>query len=136
MMAGAGFIRNSSNTRAITKDDRSIGAFCFACELLHKLLKEIAVPDRQKDLTMHGSRQPHSRSIAIELNERLSSSHPDDASGLLDIEQKSRTKPATRLQRILALWPWAWLAFASAITLAWAIALCWAAFALVRWLVD
>jgi hypothetical protein len=85
---------------------------------------------------MHGSRQQHSRSITIEFNERLSSSHPDDASGSLGIEQKSRTKPATRVQRILALWQWAWLAFAGVVTLAWAIALCWAAFAFIRWLVG
>jgi hypothetical protein len=85
---------------------------------------------------MHGSRQQHSRSIAIELNEPLSSSHPDDASGSLDIEQKSPTEPATRVQRILALWPWAWLAFAGVVTLAWAIGLGWAAFAFVRRLVG
>jgi hypothetical protein len=54
----------------------------------------------------------------------------------LDIEQKSPTEPATRLLRVLALWPWAWLAFAGVVTLAWAVALCWAAFAFVRWLVD
>jgi hypothetical protein len=57
-------------------------------------------------------------------------------SGSLDIEQKSPTKPATRLQMVLALWPWALLALTGVITAAWAIALCWAAFALVRWLID
>jgi hypothetical protein len=85
---------------------------------------------------MHANHQQHSRSIAIELNERLPSSHPDNASGLLDIEQKPRTRPATRVQRVLALWPWAWLALAGVVTLAWAVALGWTAFALVLWLVS
>ena len=60
---------------------------------------------------------------------------PVVVSASLDIEQKSPPEPATGLRRILALWPWAWLAFAGAATLAWAIALGWAAFALVRWIV-
>jgi hypothetical protein len=60
----------------------------------------------------------------------------DAVSGLLDIEQKSPPEPATRLRRILALWPWAFFALAGVVTLAWAIALGWAAFALIRWLVD
>jgi hypothetical protein len=42
----------------------------------------------------------------------------------------------TRPRPIVVLWPWAFLAFAGVITIAWAIALCWAAFALVRWLID
>jgi hypothetical protein len=61
---------------------------------------------------------------------------PVDVSGSMDIEQKSPTKPATGLRRILALWPWAFFAFAGVVTLAWAIALGCAAFAFVRWLVD
>ena len=60
---------------------------------------------------------------------------PVVVSASLDIEQKSPLEPATGLGRILVLWPWAWLAFAGAATLAWAIALGWAAFALVRWIV-
>jgi hypothetical protein len=86
---------------------------------------------------MHGSRQQHSRSIAIELNERrLSLSRPDDGSRLLDIEQKSPTQPATRVQRIRALWPWAFFFVIGNMTIAWAIALGWAVFAFIRWLVD
>jgi hypothetical protein len=93
----------------------------------------MAVPLDRKDLAMHGSRQQHSGSVAIEL-ERLSLPGPDDVSDSLDIKQKSPHEAATRLRRVLALWPWAFLALAGALTLAWAIALCWAAFALVRWL--
>jgi hypothetical protein len=59
-----------------------------------------------------------------------------DVSGSLDIEQKSPIESATRLRRILALWPWAWLALAGVVTLAWAIALGWAAFAFVGWIVG
>jgi hypothetical protein len=61
---------------------------------------------------------------------------PVDASALQDNEQRSPIQPATRVQRIKALWPWAFLAFAGVITLAWAIGLGWAAFAFVRWLVG
>jgi hypothetical protein len=61
---------------------------------------------------------------------------PVDASVLVDIEQKSPPEPATQLRRILGFWPRAFLALAGIITIAWAIALCWAAFALVRWLFD
>jgi hypothetical protein len=57
-------------------------------------------------------------------------------SGSMDIEQKSPIEPATGLQRIGALWPWAWLVFAGVITFAWAIALWRAASVLVRWLVG
>ena len=56
------------------------------------------------------------------------------ASRSLAIEQKLSHEPATRLQWLRALWPWAFLALAGAITIAWAIALCWAALALFRWL--
>jgi hypothetical protein len=59
---------------------------------------------------------------------------PVDVSASLDIEQKSPPEAATGLRRILALWPWALLAFAGAATLAWAIALGWAALTFVRWL--
>jgi hypothetical protein len=52
--------------------------------------------------------------------------------GDTDDEQKSPTEPATGLRR--ALWPWAWLAVTGVVALAWAIALCWAAVELVRWL--
>ena len=48
---------------------------------------------------------------------------PVDPSALDDIEPKSPIESATRLRRILGLWPWAWLAFAGVITRAWAIAL-------------
>ena len=58
------------------------------------------------------------------------------ASRSLGIEQKLSHEPATRLQWLRAQWPWAFLALAGAITIAWAIALCWAALALVRWLVG
>jgi hypothetical protein len=86
---------------------------------------------------MHGSRQNPSRSIAIELNQPLSLHRPDDASGLLDIERISPTQqPVTRIQRIEALWPWAFLFVAGNITLAWAIFLCWAAFVFVEWIVG
>jgi hypothetical protein len=57
-------------------------------------------------------------------------------SGSLDIERKSPIEPATRTGRILALWPWAWLAFAGAVTVAWAIALGGVAFAFVQWIVG
>jgi hypothetical protein len=85
---------------------------------------------------MHGIRQQPSGSLAIELDQPLSLCGPDVTSGLSDIEQKMPTQPATRAQRILALWPWAFLALAGLITLAWAIALYWGALAIVRWLVD
>ena len=58
------------------------------------------------------------------------------ASRSLGIEQKLSHEPATRLQWLRAQWPWAFLALAGVITIAWAIALCWAALALVRWLVG
>jgi len=57
---------------------------------------------------------------------------PDDVSGSLDIKQKSPSKPATGLRRLL--WPWAWFALVGVATLGWVIGLGWAAFALVRWL--
>jgi hypothetical protein len=66
----------------------------------------------------------------------LAKAVPADASALQDNEQRSPIQPATRVQRIKALWPWAFLAFAGVITLAWAIGLGWAAFAFVRWLVG
>jgi hypothetical protein len=56
--------------------------------------------------------------------------------GSLDIEQKSSIEPATRTRRILALWTWVWLAIAGVVTVAWAIALGWGAFALVQWIID
>ena len=56
--------------------------------------------------------------------------------GSLDSEQKSAVQPATSIWQILAHWPWAWLAFAGVVTIAWAIALCWAAFGFVQWIVD
>ena len=56
--------------------------------------------------------------------------------GSLDIEQKSPIEPANRTRRILALWPWAWLAFAGVVTLGWAIALGGVAFAFVEWMVG
>jgi hypothetical protein len=52
------------------------------------------------------------------------------------IEQKSPTQPATRVQRIGALWPWAFFFVIGNMTIAWAIALGWAVFAFIRWLVD
>jgi hypothetical protein len=55
-------------------------------------------------------------------------------SGSLDIEQKSL--PATRTRRILAFWPWAWLALAGVVTVAWAIVLGGVAFAFVQWIVG
>jgi hypothetical protein len=61
---------------------------------------------------------------------------PVVVSGSSDVEQKSPTKPTTGLRRILALWPWAFFAFAGVITLAWVIALCWAVVTLVRWIVG
>jgi hypothetical protein len=59
-------------------------------------------------------------------------------SGSSNIEQNHRLIPQTRVQRFKALWPWVWLVLAGVLllTLAWAIALCWAAFAFVRWLVG
>lgn len=59
---------------------------------------------------------------------------PDGVLDSLDIEQKSER--AARLRRILSQWPLAWLAIAGVLTLAWALALCWAALAFVRWLVG
>ena len=56
--------------------------------------------------------------------------------GSLDVEQKSSIEPATRMRRTLALWTWVWLAFAGVVTIAWAIALGWAAFAFVGWIFD
>lgn len=58
----------------------------------------------------------------------------DDVSGSLDIEQKPPIEPATGLRRISALWPWAFLAVAGVLTLAWVMGLGWIAVALVRWL--
>jgi hypothetical protein len=55
--------------------------------------------------------------------------------GSSDQEQKS-VQRATSVRRILAHWPWAWLALAGVVTIAWSIALCWAAFAYVQWIVD
>jgi hypothetical protein len=57
-------------------------------------------------------------------------------SGSLDIEQESPIEPATGMRRIFALWTWAWLAFAGVVTVAWAIALGWAAFAFAQWILD
>jgi hypothetical protein len=54
--------------------------------------------------------------------------------GDMDTEQKSPTEPATGLRR--ALWPWAWLVVTGVVTLGWAIALCWAAFAFIQWIVG
>ena len=52
----------------------------------------------------------------------------------LDIEQKSAIERATRMRWIFALWTWVWLALAGVVTVAWAIALGWAAFAFVEWI--
>jgi hypothetical protein len=49
---------------------------------------------------------------------------------------KRLVQPVTPLGRVLAHWPWAWLAFAGVVTIAWAIALGWATFAFVQWLVG
>jgi hypothetical protein len=57
-------------------------------------------------------------------------------SGLLDVEQKSPVQPAISIWRLLAHWPWAWLALAGVVTVAWAIALGWAAFEFIQWFVD
>jgi hypothetical protein len=54
-----------------------------------------------------------------------------------DVEQKSRTEPATASgEELDAIWPWALLVLADVITAAWAIAVGWAAVALVRRLVG
>jgi hypothetical protein len=60
----------------------------------------------------------------------------EEVSGSLEIEQKSPIQPTTRPRRILAFWPWAWLALAGFVTIAWAIALGGAAFGFVQWIVD
>ena len=60
----------------------------------------------------------------------------DDVSGSLVDEQTSPIKPATSLRRLLALWPWVWLAMMGVATLGWMIGLGWVAVALVRWLVG
>ena len=57
-------------------------------------------------------------------------------SGSLDLKQTLPVQPATQTRRILAHWPWAWLALAGVVTIAWAIALGWAAFGFVQWIVD
>jgi hypothetical protein len=54
----------------------------------------------------------------------------------MDIEQKPPTEPTTGLRRIRALWPWAWLALAGVLTLAWTLGLGWGAVAFFRWLVG
>jgi hypothetical protein len=55
--------------------------------------------------------------------------------GSLEIEQKF-VQPASSIWRILAHWPRAWLALAGAVTIAWAIALGWAAFSFIDWIFD
>jgi hypothetical protein len=90
------------------------------------------------DLELRG---PERTLLAVEVSSRRDELERNKAvpvvvSGSLDIEQKSPPEPATRLRRILALWPWAFFALAGVATLAWAIALGWAAYALVRWLVG
>ena len=61
---------------------------------------------------------------------------PDDVPGSMDIEQKLPTEPATGLRRLGALWPWAWFALTGVAATGWLIALCWAGFAFVRWIVG
>ena len=45
-------------------------------------------------------------------------------------------EPATPRWRILSRWPGGWLAFTAVATFLMAIALCWAVFAFVQWMVD
>jgi hypothetical protein len=57
-------------------------------------------------------------------------------SGSFDPQQTSLVPTATQMRRISAHWPWAWLALAGVVTVAWAIALGWAAFEFIQWFVD
>ena len=61
---------------------------------------------------------------------------PGDVSGLFSIRQQLPRATATRLEGLGILLPWAFFSLAGALEVAWAIALCWAALALVRWLVG
>jgi hypothetical protein len=60
----------------------------------------------------------------------------DDVSNSLDIEHESPTRRLSGLQRLIALWPWAWLALVVVASVGWAIGLGWAAVALVGWLIG
>jgi hypothetical protein len=92
------------------------------------------------DINVGHFKLPNSKRTLSATKRREDSARPEalpaDVSGSLDIEQKSPTQPASRVQRIRALWPWAFLIVAGSITLAWAIGLGWGAFALVRWIVG